>query len=64
MNPHKITVQCPMCLAPISKAVDEIRDKEVSCRICDTSFAVSVSESSGRWARFKAAMGPRKSRVA
>ena len=64
MSTPKITVQCPTCLAPISKVVDEIRGKEVSCRVCGNSFGVDVSESSGRWARLKVAMGPRKSRAA
>jgi uncharacterized Zn finger protein (UPF0148 family) len=59
-----VTIHCPMCLTPISKSVGQVRDQEVSCKVCCTSFAVEISESSARWARFKAAIGQRKSRVA
>jgi hypothetical protein len=59
-----VTVHCPMCLTPISKSVGQVRDQELSCKVCCTSFAVEVSDSSARWARLKAVIGQRRSRVA
>jgi transcription elongation factor Elf1 len=59
-----VTIQCPMCLTRISRSVGQVRDQEVSCKVCSTSFAVEITEASARWARFKAAISQRKARVA
>ena len=60
-----VRIHCPMCLTPISKSVGQVRDQEVSCKVCCTSFAVEIRcQSSPRWAQFKAAIAQRRSRVA
>jgi hypothetical protein len=56
-----VRIRCPMCLTPISKSVGQVRDQEVCCKVCCTSFAVEISES-GPPAQFKASVGQRKSR--
>jgi uncharacterized Zn finger protein (UPF0148 family) len=59
-----VTIRCPMCLTPISRSVGQVRNQELSCKVCCTSFSVEISESSARWDRIKAAITQRKSRVA